>query len=71
MVVEANFIFSCFYSFFRYRLSASARMIQFFDDVQNSIHTCDVRVGAIICAEFLVDGPGLEDAREVFVGDAN
>ena len=71
MVVETHLVFPAFNTFLGDRLSAGPRLIEFLDEIQNHMHRTDMRVGAIVCAPFLVDGTSAEDTREILVGDTD
>ena len=71
MIVQANLVFARLNTFFCQRLSTGTRVVQLLDDIQHGIHRSDVRVGAIVCAEFLVDGTCLEDTGKQLVRDTD
>ena len=71
VIVQADLIFSALYPLFGDGSMAGAGFVQLLDDVEYGIHRADVAVGPKVGAPFLVDGAGLEDARQVFVGDAD
>ena len=71
MVVEADPVLARFNALLGDGRHTGAWVIEFLDEVEHGIHSAYVGVGPVVGAPSLVDGTGLENAWQVFVGDAD
>ena len=71
MVFQTRFVLALSYSFFRDGHLAWSRPIGLLDEFQECVHAPEVAIWAVVDAEFLVDVSCAEDARKVFLCDAD
>ena len=71
VILQAGLVFPLCNTFFRNRLSAGSRLIDFVDDLKQGIHAADVGIGTEILPPFLVDGSRLEHPREILFRHAD
>ena len=71
MVVEADLILTRLHALLGNGRHTGTRVIELLNEIKYGVHRPHMGVGTEVGAPFLVDGTGLEDAGQVFVGDAD